>query len=96
MENFSFYQENIATAAKADGTLNEQAEIYAESWEAARDRVSAAAQDLYSKFLDDDFFITFLNALEKSITGVSKLSDAFGGLAGILSTVGFYASKIFQ
>lgn len=36
MDNWDFMQENLQTVAKASGTLEEQNEIYAESWEAAK------------------------------------------------------------
>jgi len=35
MDNWDFMQENLATAKGAEGTLQKQADIYAESWEAA-------------------------------------------------------------
>jgi len=56
-DNWDFMKQNLETAYNADGTLEEQAEIYAESWEAARKRVRAAAEDIYNDLLDDDFFI---------------------------------------
>jgi len=37
-DNFDKYQKNLATASNADGALNKQAEIYAQSWEAASKR----------------------------------------------------------
>jgi hypothetical protein len=51
MENFDFYQENVARANNADGSLQEQADIYAESWEAARDRMRAAMEGIYDELL---------------------------------------------
>ena len=96
MDNWNFMEENLATAGTADGELNKQAEIYAESWEAARDRARAAAEELYTKLLDDDFFIGFLNGIEKAIDGISGLVDAFGGLRGALATIGAYVTRIFQ
>jgi TP901 family phage tail tape measure protein len=86
---------NLATAADAMGELNNQAEIYSESWEAAKNRVRAAAQELYGKVLDDDFFIGLLDALSATIDGVGSLVDAFGGLKGILFTIGSYATRLF-
>ena len=89
-------QANLKYVAEAEGTLSEQSEIYAESWEAARDRVTAAAEELYSKILDDEFFIDFLGGIEKAIDGVSGLVDAFGGLDGVLLTIGTLVTRIFQ
>jgi len=96
MDNWDFMEENLATAGAADGELNKQAEIYAESWEAARDRVTAAAENLYTKILDDDFFIGFLDGLSHVIDGVGSLVDAFGGLGGVLATIGAIATKVFH
>jgi TP901 family phage tail tape measure protein len=87
---------NLATTGNASGELGEQADIYAESWESARDRVTAAAEELYSKILKDDFFIGFLDGLGHTIEGVGDLIDAFGGLKGVLATVGAYATQIFR
>jgi TP901 family phage tail tape measure protein len=39
MENFDDYQANLTEAQGADGELAAQSAIYAEGWEAARDRV---------------------------------------------------------
>jgi hypothetical protein len=35
MNNWDYFQQNLGVAKNASGTLDEQAEIYAESWEAA-------------------------------------------------------------
>ena len=96
MENWDFMRQNLGTSYGATGTLNEQAEIYAESWEAARDRVQASLETIYEKLLDDEFFIKLLNGLEKTIIGVDKLIDSMGGLKGVLSVVGVMATKIFE
>jgi hypothetical protein len=47
MDNWDFMKENLNTVANATGTLDKQAEIYAESWEAAKKRVQAAAEGIY-------------------------------------------------
>jgi TP901 family phage tail tape measure protein len=96
MNNWDFMDQNLATSFSADGELDKQADIYAESWEAARDRVRASAEAIYAKILDDEFFINFLDGLSKVIDGVGGLIDAFGGLKGILFTVGAFATKLFH
>jgi TP901 family phage tail tape measure protein len=47
MDNWGTFQENLSMAQNSEGALQEQADIYAESWEAARDRVTAAAETIY-------------------------------------------------
>jgi hypothetical protein len=76
------------TAQNSDGTLNAQADIYAESWEAASDRVKAAAENIYDSLLDDDFFIKFTNAFGTLLEGVGGFVDGLGGMEGALSMVG--------
>ena len=96
MDEWDFMESNLELSYNADGTLQEQADIYAESWEAARDRVTASAENIYTKILDDDFFIEFLNGFSKAIDGVGSLIDAFGGLKGVLLTVGAFATRLFH
>lgn len=95
MENFDAFEENVASAKGSTGTLQEQADIYAESWEAARDRVRAAAENIYDSLLDDKFFITILNGFEKLLTGVGGFIDGLGGMKGVLLTVGSVFMQYF-
>ncbi len=96
MDNWDYFQENLDVASGAEGALQEQADIYAESWEAARDRVKAAAEDLYDSILDEDFFIGLLNGFEKAINLVTTLVDSVGGLPGVLAVVSTLVTKIFS
>lgn len=84
MDNWDFMKQNQEVAANAEGTLQEQADIYAESWEAAQKRVQTAAQAIYQDLINDDFFITLLNGIEKILTGIDKFIDSIGGLQGVL------------
>lgn len=88
MDNWDFMQENLETAAGASGELDRQAEIYAESWEAARDRVRAAAEEIYSQLVNDNTFIDILNGFEKFLNLISNVIDGLGGLKGILLLIG--------
>ena len=81
-------QANLKTAYGAEGELQKQADIYAESWEAARDRVAAAAESIYQSLLDDDFFITVLDGFESFLGGIENVIDGLGGLKGVLLLVG--------
>lgn len=79
---------NLNTAYGSTGALQEQADIYAESWEAAQDRVTAAAEHIYSSLLNDEFFIDLLNGFEKVLETVGGLIDGLGGLKGVVGVVG--------
>jgi len=87
---------NLSTAYGSSGALQEQADIYAESWEAARDRVTAAAEKIYKALLNDDFFIDVLNGFEKILTFVNQLIDNLGGLRGVFLALGAIVTKVFS
>ena len=84
MSNWDFMEENLEVARNAEGSLQEQADIYAESWEAAQKRVKAAWQEIYNQLLDDKFFIGLTNGFGKVLNEVSNVIDAFGGLKGVI------------
>lgn len=86
---------NLQYVDTAEGSLQEQADIYAESWEAARDRVTAAAEEIYNELLNDDFFIALNNGFASFLGVVSNTIDALGGLPGVLSVASRLMFKIF-
>lgn len=96
MDNWSFMQENLATSYNSTGTLDEQAAIYAESWNAASKRVRAALQGIYDTLISDDAFIEALDIIEKIITYIDNLIDTIGGLSGVLTTLGAILTKVFS
>ena len=87
---------NLTTSATSAGALQEQADIYAESWEAAQDRVTAALEAIYSSLIEDKAFIELLNGVEKVINFVDRLIDSLGGLKGTLAAIGTIVTKIFS
>ena len=96
MENWDFFQENVGVARGSEGTLQEQADIYAESWEAARDRVKAAAEEIYSQLLNDDFFIELNEGFGKALSVISGLIKGLGGVKGILLTLSTFIISNFK
>lgn len=95
MDNWDFMQENLQTVAKASGTLDEQAQIYAESWEAAKKRVQAAAEGIYQDLLKDDFFIWLTDSFGSILEFIDKIIDSLGGLSGVLPGIALLVNKIF-
>ena len=81
---------NLETAYNADGTLQKQADIWAESWEAAQKRVKAAAEGVYDSILDDKLFIGFNNVFADMLTGLEQVIDGVGGLKGVFVGVGSF------
>ena len=96
MDNWDFMESNLEIARESDGELERQADVYAESWEAARSRVKAASEDLFDSILDEKFFIAIANSLEKVIDLSARFVDSLGGLPGVLATIGTLVTKIFS
>lgn len=95
MDNWDFFQQNLAASYGAEGSLQVQADIYAESWEAARDRVTAAAENIYDSVINDQLFIDLDNALTPVLNTIADIADALGGLPGILALVATGMNRAF-
>lgn len=96
MNNWDAFQSNLAIAKGSEGTLEEQAEIYAESWEAARKRVLASAQGIYEEILNDDFFIDINNGFADMLDTIDHVIDKMGGVKGILLTLGTVFLSVYK
>lgn len=95
-ENFDKYQKNLAMAQNANGALNQQQEIYAQSWEAASKRSQAALEELYSVLINDKGITKLTNSLTGLVEKITAITKGFGGLPGILMTLGNVANKVFD
>jgi len=76
--------------------LQNQAEIYAESWEAATARVRAATETLYSNLLDDKTIKGIVNTWADALNmvgGVTNNLGGFGGTSALLLNIG---TRLFQ
>ena len=96
MDNWDSMETNLATAKGSSGTLQEQANIYAESWDAAKDRVRASAEAIYSSLINDKFFISLNNGFSGFLDQISNLIDGLGGLKGVLLTLTPIVTKLFR
>ena len=95
MDNWDKFQENVAIANNSEGTLQEQADIYAESWEAAKKRVKSALESIYNELLNDKFFISLTDAFATFIKGINGIIHGMGGFKGVLATVGALVTQHF-
>lgn len=95
-DNWDKVEQNLTLAATAEGTLDQQAEIYAESWEAASNRVRASLEGLFDSLLEDDFFIGLLNGFSELIGFIEGTVDALGGMKGVLLAIGAILTKVFS
>lgn len=95
MENKDYFKELVGVAKKSEGTLQEQADIYAESWDASKKRVQASLEEIYKQLVNDKFFIGLNDTLSDTLNITSKLIDSLGGLPGVLSVVSTLMLKSF-
>lgn len=95
MDNWDFFKENLAMAQDADGALEQQTEIYAESWEAARDRTKAAAEDIYDSLINPDFYIKVDDLITPLLSGTADVIDAMGGMNGVLAASVLLINKVY-
>lgn len=85
---------NLATAYGSTGELQKQADIYADSWEAAQKKVQASAEALYSALIDDEFFVGLLNGASSLLDILNEVISGLGGVKGLLSTITTYILTI--
>lgn len=95
MDNWDSFQKNVQIAEGSAGSLNEQADIYAESWEAARDRVRTAAQGIYDAIINEDVFIKLDDIFTHLLNGISGVVKGMGGMVPILGTIGGLITQRF-
>lgn len=96
MDNWDFMKENLETAKNATGELQNQADIFAESWEAARKNVKASAEGIYDSLIKDEFWIDLTNGFADFLKGVENVSDSLGGLKGVLAVIASLITKAFS
>ena len=87
MESWGDVQKNLRTAARADGALQSQADIFEESWEAASNRVRASLEAVFSDLIKDKLFINFMNGFSKVLDILDDFIDGLGGLQGVLLAI---------
>lgn len=96
MDNWDFMQTNLDTVADSEGALQQQADIYAESWEAAKKEVKASLESLYNELIPTEFLVDMTKAFADVIDGVSVFVKGLGGLKGILLVISTIILNKFQ
>lgn len=96
MNNQSMYRSTLGIAEGAEGTLDQQAEIYAQSWEAASKRVKTSAQTIYDALINDETMIDALGFAESFLNSIGGIIKGLGGLSGVLTGLGSIATQVFS
>ena len=95
-DNWDEYQRTLMVSQQSAGALQEQADIYAESWEAAQQRVETSLENISMKAVNSDFFIGLLNGADKAVNGIDDVIDSLGGFEGVLLTIGTISTQVFN
>lgn len=95
MDNWDTFKINLGVAIDAEGALQEQADIYAESWQAAADRVKAAFEDIYDSVLNDEFFIKLTDFFGDLLNVIGNTIDGIGGMGGAFAALGVIVSRVW-
>ena len=93
MNNYDKILDNEKLAKDSTGTLQKQAQIWSESWEAASERVKKRTQDVYESILKDDVLIKFEDLFGGLISGIDNIIEASGGIMPILTQILMMASS---
>lgn len=96
MDNWDTFQQNLQIAKTSSGTLDQQAAIYAESWEAASDRVRASWEGLWDNLIDSESFITVLDMTSGLVGILDNMVTGLGGAGGALATFGGILTRVFN
>ena len=94
MDNWDFMKESLETAKNATGELQNQADIFAESWEAAHKNVKASAEGIYDSLIKDEFWIGLTNGFADGLKSVELFADSIGGLKGVLALATIAMNKL--
>ncbi len=80
MDKWDVFQENLNTAKGAEGSLQQQADIYAESWDAASKKIKTSLEEIYSNLIDSKTMVDLMKFLSKAIEGFGHFVDSVGGV----------------
>lgn len=95
-ENWDMYKENMAIAEGAEGSLQEMADVYAESWEAASSRTTASMEKIFNQLINDQGMIKMTNSVNSIIEGISGAIESLGSFNGVLSLTSSLMMKAFS
>lgn len=96
MENKDYFKELVGVAENSEGTLQIQADIFADSWEGARKRVQAAAEGIYDSLIDEEFFKDVDNVVTVVLNGINATIKGLGGVKGVVSNISALILNIYK
>ena len=95
-DNWDKYTAAKATSEGAEGTLDEQQDIYDDKLDAAKQRLSAAKESIYNDLFDTEAITPMINGLTSIVEALDRVIDSFGGGAKAIAAFGVIATKVFS
>ena len=95
-ENWDMYESALSTSQDAEGTLQQQQEIDMDSLEGKLEQLGTAAEKVWDKLINTEGTKILVDIITVLVEGVAELVDGFGGLLGILTTIGPLLMQVFN
>lgn len=95
-DNWAEYEDALNVSMQANGTLQKQQEIYAESLTAKLNGLKAAKEDLFDSLVDTDSFKDLIEIFTKLIDVLSTFVDSISGGGAALAYLGSILTKVFN
>ena len=92
LENYDLYEKMFQEYADGLGSMDQAANITANSWEGSLNRISNTWTDTVENVANSDAIITLLNGFNGVLSVINKVTDALGSLGTIGVGAGILAS----
>ena len=96
MNNWDKVQKNILLTKQAEGTLNEQNEIYLQSYEGHLNQLKAAQEELYETFYDSDSMKEMIDGVTTLVELFNSLVQSIGGGGSALKLLGAIGTQVMS
>ena len=90
------YQENLAYAQNSDGSLEKMQSTYMTGIEAAKKKLQATKEGLWSDLIDEQTILNGTKALTGFVEQVQNLMTSLGGIKGVATTLGGILTTVFS
>ena len=94
MNNYDTVLSNEDLAKQSTGTLEQQAEIWSKSWEAASKRVAETKAQLYDQILNDDSLIKLEDIFNGILKSIGRVIESAGGIMPVIGMIVGISSKV--
>ena len=91
LENYDTYEKMLKDYEDGEGSMVEEAEKTANSWEGSLNRISNTFNDVMGNIVNSDFVITCINFLDNVLSLINKITSALGSWGTIGVGVGVTA-----